>query len=201
MSRAERDLYPGYSHEDRCVCANCFEDTDLQHFVRSNATQRRCSFCGSRSKSAPLEDVADFIEGRMGEFYGKAVDQLPYESREGGYQGGWHTDTDDLLFGKIGLSLPKDHGGELAQALLDAIGDDEWCDYDWLTLDFDQSLKSGWLNFCANVKHVRRFFFHKLGGEDSGHPDDRSFFTLMFDIATLVEDLDLIKNIHVGYGL
>jgi hypothetical protein len=148
-----------------------------------------------------LEDVADFIEGRMDEFYGKAVEQLPYESREGGYQAGWHTDTEDLLFGKIGLDLPKDLDGTLAQALIDEIGDDEWCDYDWLTLGLDQSLKSGWLDFCANVKHTRRFFFHKLGGDDSGHPDDRSFFTLLFDIAKLADDLGLIKIVPAGYSL
>ncbi|WP_407181290.1 HEPN-associated N-terminal domain-containing protein [Bradyrhizobium sp. STM 3562] len=200
MSRAERDLYPGYSHEDRCVCAGCFEDDDLKGFIRDNATKHQCSFCGSRSKSAPLEEIADFIEGRMLEFYGKAVEQLPYESREGGYQG-WHTDTDDLLFGQIGLELPKDRDGKLAQALLDLIGDDEWCEYDWLTLDFDQSLKFGWLNFCTEVKHARRFFFHKLGGEDSGHPDDRSFFTLLSDIAKLADDLGLIKDIPGGYSL
>jgi hypothetical protein len=201
MSRAERDLYAGYSHEDRYVCATCFEDGDLKRFIASKATQRQCSFCGSRAKSAPLDDVADFIEGRMEEFYGKAVEQLPYESREGGYQGGWHTDTNDLLFGNIGLNLPKDHDGQLAQAILDEIGDDEWCDYDWLTLSLDQSLKSGWSHFCANVKHTRRFFFHKLGGDDSGHPDDRSFFSLLFDIAKLADDLGLIKSIPAGYSL
>lgn len=106
-----------------------------------------------------------------------------------------------MLFGKIGLDLPRDDDGTLHQALLDEIGDDEWCDYDWLTLNFDQSLKSGWQDFCAKVKHTRRFFFHKLGGEDSGHPDDRSFFTLLFDIAQLVDDLDLIKNIHPEFSL
>jgi hypothetical protein len=201
MSRIERDLYPGHSHDDRCVCASCFEDEDLQRFIRRSAKQHKCSFCGSRAKSAPLEDVAAFIEDRMEEFYGKAVEQLPYESREGGYQGGWHTDTDDLLFGKIGLDLPRDNDGKLNQALLDEIGDDEWCDYDWLTLDFDQSLKSGWQDFCTKIKHTRRFFFHRLGGEDSGHPDDRSFFTLLSDIAKLADDLDLIKNIQPQYSL
>ena len=199
MSRADRDLYPGHG-DDRHVCAGCFEDADLKVFVRNNSTKSRCSFCGGKSKSTPLDEIADFIESRMEEFYGKAVDQLPYESREGGYQG-WHTDTNDLLFGAIGLDLPKDNDGSLAQALLDSIGDDEWCDYDWLTLDFDKSLKSGWADFCTNVKHSRRFFFHKLGGEDSGHPDDRSFFSLLADIAQLASDLGLIKNIPVGYSL
>jgi hypothetical protein len=147
------------------------------------------------------QDVASFIEGRMEEFYGRAVEQLPYESREGGYQGGWHTDTNDLLFGTVGLSLPKDENGELAQALIGEIGDDEWCDYDWLTLNLDESLQYGWSDFCANVKHNRRFFFHKLGGDDSGHPDDRSFFALLFEIVKLVDDLGLIKTIPAGYSL
>ena len=200
MSRAERELYPGYSHEDRHVCPACFEDDDLKRLVKDKATQRRCSFCGSRAKSAPLEGIADFIEGRMEEFYGRAVDQLPYESREGGYQGGWHTDTEDLLLGKIGLSLPRDDDGELAQAILGEIGDDEWCDDDWLNLNLDQSLKSGWLHFCAEIKHNRRFFFHRLGGDDSGHPDDRFFFRY-YIIARLVDDLGLIKSIPAGYSL
>lgn len=201
MSRADREMYPGYAHDNRVVCSGCFEDHDLRTFVRANATASKCSFCGTRSKSAPIDDVADYIEGRMAEFYGKAIDQLPYESREGGYIGSWHTDTSDLLFGTIGLELPKDHNETLAQAILDSIGDDEWCDFDWLALDFDQSLKSSWVNFCENVKHHRRFFFQNLGGENSGHPDDRSFSLLLSELAGLVEDVGLIKNVPAGLSL
>ena len=29
-----------------------------------------------------LDEIADFIEGRMEEFYGRAVEQLPYESKK-----------------------------------------------------------------------------------------------------------------------
>jgi hypothetical protein len=136
----------------------------------------------------------------MREHYGRAVDQLPYESAEGGYLG-WHTDTTDLLFDVIGLDLPRDDDGLLRDALLNEIADEVWCEHDWLALDHDNSLRSSWEEFCDIVKHKRRFFFHHVGTTEDYHPDSRSPLQILGQVCRLVEDQGLIKTVAAGFKL
>jgi hypothetical protein len=193
--------FPSVDDESERVCVRCFEDEDLQALIRSNDGPRGCGFCQRRdAPTAPIAEVAEHIHMRMSEHYGRAVDQLPYESAEGGYQG-WHTDTSDLLFDTIGLDLPRDDDGRLRAALLGEIDDDLWCEYDWLALEPDQSLKSSWEQFCDVVKHERRFFFHDFGSDESNHPDSRSPLQLLGEVCRLVDAQELIKTEQAGYKL
>jgi len=84
------------------------------------------------------------------------MDSHPHDSAEGGYLAP-HWDTYDLLADVVGLSLPHD-SGDLFLILCEAISDQTWCEYDWLTLDLDRSLASGWGRFSDVVQHQRRFF-------------------------------------------
>lgn len=179
------------------VCVECFEDSDLIEFIEAYDESGECSFCGSLAvKTAPFDDLADHINERLCEFYGKAVDQLPYVGREGGYQG-WHTSTWELLVEDVGLGLPKDDSDQLLDALVDAIGEDAWSEYDWLSLEPDASLKSSWESFCELVKHGRRFFFHNLGGDD-GHPDERSPAQFFHQLGRHIDDCGLVRMEPAG---
>ena len=81
-----------------------------------------CDFCGTRrAKTVEFSYIADHIVDRAGAFYGSAVEQLPYDSGEGGWQGG-NFDSYDLVQDEIGLDLPRDSSGELFQAVVDALG-------------------------------------------------------------------------------
>lgn len=159
MSMMDPQLYEAYSHEDPNLCVRCFSDDDLRDFIRAYDKKGRCSFCHARNVSiAPLREMADHLLGFMEENYSKAADDLPYESREGGYQGGSTYSTWEVLIEQIGLPLCGSGEVKLGEALADAIGDDVWCDYDWTALDLDESLQYSWERFCETVKHHRRFF-------------------------------------------
>jgi hypothetical protein len=200
MSRIDPVCFPYVSDESERVCVRCFDDEDLQDLIRSNDGPRGCGFCQRRdAPTALIAEVAEHIHMRMSEHYGRAVDQLPYESAEGGYQG-WHTDTDDLLFDTIGLDLPSDNDGRLRAVLLAEIDDELWCEYDWLALEPDQSVISSWEQFCGVVKHKRRFFFHDFGSSESNHPDFRSPLQLLREVCRLVEAQELIKTEQAGYN-
>ena len=136
----------------------------------------------------------------MGTFYGKAVDQLPYETREGGYQG-WHTDTEDLLFETIGFQLPRDDNDQLREDLLGEFEDDAWCEYDWLVLGPGDSLRSSWGRFCSVVKHSRRFFFHNVDSGTERDPDTRSPLEFLSEVCGLVQRQQLIRIERKGYKL
>jgi hypothetical protein len=128
------------------------------------------------------------------------VDQLPYESAEGGYQG-WHTSTYELLVEEVAIELPRDRDDSLLQTLIDEIGEDAWCEYDWLALEPDESMVSSWDTFCRVVKHDRRFFFHNFGDTGSSHPDERSPAQFLMELVGHVVDQNLVRTEPIGYRL
>jgi HEPN superfamily RES-like protein len=118
MSRMDPECFAAYQNNDERVCSACFEDEDLKIIIRRSGGPRGCDFCGRKdAPTAPFDELAEHIVERLNAFYGKAADQLPYESREGGYMG-WHVDTYDLLMDKVGLSLPRDDDGRLLKVIL-----------------------------------------------------------------------------------
>ncbi len=148
----------------------------------------------------PFQEVVSFILERIETFYGRAADQLPYESREGGYQG-WHIDSYDMIRDQIGLDLPRDDNDRLFFEIVEGIGDDTWCDYDWLALEPDASLRFSWTQFCEIVKHRRRFFFHDIGRTEGHDPDSRSPFEFLETVCRHAEEADLIIEIPAGHTL
>jgi len=202
MSIVDRYLYDHHTRSERDLCVRCLDDDDLKDFIRGFDIKGRCSFCSARHVAiAPLSDMADHLRGFMEENYSKAADELPYESREGGYQGGSTYSTWEVLIEQIGLPLTGTGEVELGHALADAIGEDIWCDFDWTSLDLDDSLKYSWDRFCETVKHHRRFFFHGLGRSRYSGRDDRSSIEILREIKRLIEGSGLIRKIPKDYVL
>ena len=202
MSLVDPMCHPRLVSDERCVCPRCFEDSDLKARIRRDGSKGRCAFCDRRTCYAlPVDEIAAFIEERMRAFYGSAVDQLPYDSREGGYQGvTW--DTWDLLFDEIGLCLTTEDEDSLRSALLEHIEDDVWCEYDWLVLEPDDSMRSSWRTFCEVTKGGRRFFFHAFGGGDRYRgPDERTAGEFLVELRQTIERLGLVREIDPGTSL
>lgn len=201
MSVVDTQLYGNYGHDQRVLCVRCFDDDDLKDFIRGYDTKGRCSFCHARNVAiAPLVEMADHLHGFMEENYSKAAEDLPYESREGGYQGSTFS-TWEVLIEQIGVPLRGAGEVELGDALADAIGDDVWCEFDWTALDLDASLRYSWDQFCETVKHRRRFFFQARGGSKYSSPDDRSSMQILREIKRLIKGSGLIRRIPKGYTL
>lgn len=198
MSRIDPENFSPSSFGDATVCEECFGDEDLTERIQAYETSGECSYCEEeREHVAPFHDIAEFIGERMGEFYGRAADQLPYDTREGGYQGR-HEDTYDCLLESIGLAINSEQSELLADDLVSEIGDDTWCDYDWLSLEMDESLQSSWDQFCGATKGQRRFFFHHIGEPETNHPDERSIFGFLNELATLIEARGLVRTLPEG---
>jgi hypothetical protein len=201
VSRIDPECFPTVSASGNTVCTECFDDLDLAERIEGYETPGECSYCGTdREFVAPFDEIAEFIAKRMSTFYGRAVDQLPYNGREGGYLAR-HEDTYDCLFESIGLELSCENEDALRDDLVGEIGDDLWCDFDWLALEIDQSLLSSWDEFCAATKSSRRFFFHNIGQAQSYHPDERSVIEFLHEVTALIEGMGLVQMIPAGYPL
>ncbi len=176
------------------VCVSCVDDADLRAFIESESKPSKCSFCkGAVSQCLDLTNLASFVKFRIEQFYGRAADLLPLE--DGGGYIRKTKDTHDLLFDTINLVLPLDSQHNLATALVECIGDDAWCDLDWLDLSFDEHLEARWHSFSFIVKHHRRYFFHELGGEKNGSPQELSFGNFLHELTRLIDELSLVKMV------
>ena len=184
------------------VCAGCFsKEADLASWITENGDHGDCFYCESEALTViDTAELCDFIRERIATFYTPAGDQLPYDGREGGYQG-WHTDTNDLIFGTIGLDLGDMHGSELEEDILDYVGDETWSEFDWLCLEYNQSLKSSYAQFAYAISHERRFFFLRHGETGSSHPDERSVGEFLWELGALIDRLGLIKELPWGTKL
>lgn len=180
------------------VCSSCFEDEDLRAWIREANGPRGCDACGGfDSPTCKLEDICQYLQSCLEKYWGFAVNQLPYESAEGGYLGTTWT-TYELLVEEIGLSLPRDSDDRLLYALIGGLTDEIWCEYDWLTLDEDVALRTSWERFCETVKHKRRFFFHTIGTDDR---DSYTAASLLHAIAGISQSIGLIRNLVPGTRL
>lgn len=198
MSRIDPECFPQPSGDGSPVCAECFEDGDLQALIVDYDGPPGCEFCGEDdAPTMPVDEVAAHIGGRLATFYGKAVDQLPYIGREGGYQG-WNVDTYDLLMDEVGLGLARNGSDDLLADIVAEIGDDQWCEYDWLILEPDESLRFSWASFCEIVKTQRRFFFHNVGADQRGGPDERSPGQFLAELTSHIGERGLIREEPAG---
>jgi len=199
------EVFPGYGQADEPVCAKCFGDEDIRGYIHGFNGPPGCSFCGlSDAPTAPLDLVAEHMRACLTQFYGFAVNQLPYESKEGGYQGE-HWNTFELLLEVLTLDLPREHDDILLSTLSDRITEELWCRYDWLSLDYDEELKFSWRQFCHKIQYERRFFFDlpqpMTDQEDQFSRIDREGFSpleLLYEIIRLAEEFDLIRALEAG---
>src|SRR5690348_6065210 len=156
----EFDVTSSEPAEGYAVCADCFEDEDIQSFIRLNSDSDECSFCECKSRmrpiAAPLDEVVDFMIPAIQRDYEFAGDALGWDGQEGGYQGS-HWDSHDLL-DHIGVELPNDDG-RLLNILAECLGDQEWCERNPYSLRDDERLVGSWEEFCESIKHKRRYFF------------------------------------------
>ena len=200
MSQLDSSNTPSYQ---QAVCSRCFEEEDIADFIAKCGGPPGCSFCAQAdAPTAPLEDVTRHIRECLEGFFGFAVNQLPYNSEEGGYLGK-HWDTYELLSDKIELSLPRDKHDDLFSALANGVGDEEWCAWDWLTLDYDEDVETAWRQFCAVIQHERRFFFalDKRKEDEADEPGIHTATELLVELARLFEAHGLLKTLPLGTEL
>ena len=201
-----------FAAEGKFVCADCFSDDSLRSAVRGAVCATQCDFCGMAAHAnpiaAPLDDVVRIdvvriINDCILQHYDDAAACLPYDGREGGYQG-WTVDTWDLVE-EIGLeeALAED-ADDLLGTIRSALGERTWCERDPGLLRGHEVLSYSWEYFADYIKHERRFFFMSErpayaegdGGDSFLAPAD-----MLAEIASRCLTLGLFKCFPAGTKL
>ena len=151
----------GYSSNgDTHVCAHCVSDAELKQVLASSEVDFPCAYCG-RTPAAEFEDLLDALSDAIQYNYEDPVHHLPYESREGGYQG-----TVDGGYDMVyGLDAWTD-SQQLLEDAATAFSGSAWTRRNSASLNEYEALRHGWDGFVAEVKHKTRYLFFEQSDED-----------------------------------
>ena len=158
MGLAKRLLHEqlerGYTPpDDRFVCQACLTDQFLAETVREASEDVSCNYCDS-TRAAHISVLIDEIMEAIRENFDDPADELPYDSREGGWQGTVYDN--DEIFDQL------DHWTDRHDLVTDvaaALSGREWCRKDYFGLDKFEVLNFGWERFKQQVIHRTRYLF------------------------------------------
>lgn len=161
MSFAKRQLElrdRGWDATDDLVCSDCVDDEDLTAKIAvAEQPDETCTFCG-RTSAANIDALMEpFIAG-VRRVYERAVEELPWDSSEGGWQAASVIDSHDL----VGMFEEYLTGPGLADAVRGMLNDEDWVERDWAVPLADEALRESWDRFVRQVKYETRFVFWRL---------------------------------------
>jgi hypothetical protein len=181
---------------DGYVCPDCVDDDALAAHLATHAEKTRCDYCGRSSDepiAAPVDELVAVVHDGLASEYGDANEEgVPYESREGGWQGEVEH-AYDLLWGTL------THERLLAD-VSGAMADTAWVQRDYWRLPRHQALAFGWESFRDVVTHRHRFLFARIAA-DPDDPDDLSPIGTLEAVCRAILDAELIRTIPAGTEL
>jgi hypothetical protein len=177
------------------VCAECLADEDLGRIVAQHGESVPCDYCGesdSEKSAVSLDTVIEHMRRCIERRYIDPVDELSYDSAEGGYQGSV-IDASDLLV-EIAFS-PDCH--ELLLDVQEAFSDHDWCDQYHAILSPSERHHNGWVRFELAVTHQRRFTFWSMDDQpqEKGLPDYLPVKKMLAEMGEVIQQSKLIKTV------
>lgn len=183
---------------DEYVCENCFDDYAVREFIRREAVEPKCDYCGAESETeaiaAPLSDVAHFIsEGIETEWSDPDDEGVPWDSEEGRYMVEVY-DTYDLLERLLPIS-----SDELLKDLSHELGDRNWCQRNPARFTRQEVLFFNWESFSEQLKHHTRYVFYRVEHERDEYDElSRTPYDILETLGDLVLDQELLRTLPAG---
>lgn len=200
----DRQLEEGCSHPGGSVCRHCFNDYAIQDFISKSLTEYSCDYCNRKSNkpfAADFNKVLSFISEGLWRAYERPEDCLPYDSREGGWQGVEPYHAWDVI-GNLDLDATSEL--QLQEDIVNAFSDNSFVQRDPFALTESDQLFYSWEGFTNHIKHNTRFVFFRQRGprpkrDEFVHPDDRRYYTpphqILKELGGLVMQYGLISTL------
>lgn len=157
MEEAERFWALGLnSIPDKQVCNRHIDEYAIRNFIRRNAEDGTCDYCGRETKVVELEKLVIFLMETVCSFYTDPADFMSYNGREGGYLGALY-DSNEILQEHFQLDITE---RELFNDVFGSIDlSREWGnEFDYRDSPAD-TLKFSWDYFKDVVQHRSRYYF------------------------------------------
>jgi RES domain-containing protein len=177
----------GWENIEAFVCSDCVEDDFLRALIDEHAESETCDYCSAQAKSplaAPVDVVTEAIVIAARAYFANPANAgVPYESREGGFQG--------KMFGTRDVLMHMDFNAhdKLFSDIEQAIVDDVWVEASgghFFANSYVDELMGAWDQFVSKVKHQSRYFFHDIYPDEDEYAlgyRTSNFFPVLADIA------------------
>ena len=188
---------------NKYVCSNCFSDYAIKAFIRDNADEKSCSFCGVRSKDAIAADLGEVIKfimkGIITEYSNPDDENMDYDSDEGGYLGEVYQ-TSDIFEDEIAPVIEND---DLAADISESLVEQYWCRKDYYWLPEHQKLIFNWDQFSEQVKHKTRYVFLRLPARSPEFvledPDEIPTSVMLDRLGRVLSETNLCRTLDSGH--
>ncbi len=192
----EEELERGWSSIGKDICTDCVTNPALKEIVEKNLEANECDYCG-RTADEPIAADTDHVMEQIGESfaseYADPIEELAYESREGGYQGDWF-DTWELYF-KVNEEIAVDG---FIEDMVNAYGDRGWTQRDYFISTPDQALIFSWERFAELVKYDQRFLILGRRDDEYYEPHEVEPAEMLTKIGALVVETGLVRELDAG---
>ena len=183
---------------NKYVCEDCVQDFYLKKWIHNSSDRtRKCDYCGKKKETVLMTDLMnEIIMPTINGYYSLAVDELGYDSAEGGYQGETY-DKEEVL---SSFSEYISQNNQLINDIEDSLSDDIWCRGNPYGLSELETYEYSWHHFSELVKHKNRYFF--LNEETNDKYDELySPLLILNSICDVVEKQHLIKTLPKNTNL
>ena len=134
----------------RFVCQSCVTDQCLSEKLDAASEEVCCSYCDSES-AAPISVLIEEIIDAIREDYNDPADELPYDSKEGGWQGTVYDNWE--ILDQLDYWSDRD---DLTTDVAVSLSEREWCKENYFGLDKFEALDYGWERFKHQIIHRTR---------------------------------------------
>jgi hypothetical protein len=186
---------------DKFVCPDCLTEPDIARHIQANATSRVCSYCDSEDGTpiaAHMDRVCELVAESIAFEWTHPAEELPYNGREGGYQGVVYDGYDLFMEGVVSIEVEAHEVlVDIARAFFESV----FCERNWAGDSEGNYLSLAWRRFVDVVRNRRRFFFDLPEDErslDEPWMPTTSCSELLGDIGALVQAVGLIKRLPMG---
>lgn len=184
--------------KDGRVCKDCVCDPGLADFITQNPSETFCDYCQTTWQvpvACRLSDLVKFMAEVIQEEWGDPTTELPFETREGGYQGKVLSASD--LFDEVGFCPESEKlGDDVASYFMDG----QWCRKDYFACNPAERQMGGWERFCLEVMHNRRYTFWNsfADGSPPHHPDYLPPAYMLPEIKDVITKFGLVHQVPFG---
>jgi hypothetical protein len=179
----------GWSFSDRQICSRCISDSYLKEFIKNAATDEEpCSFCGRRP-SVELDEIMEMIGNTVADYYNRAVNEAPYDGREGGYQGVTY-DTWEVMDHIVDGVSKRD---DVLEAIQESFEDDVWVERNMFSLNGARKYVASWEQFCGAVKYEAQHGVPRK--EDDLDPDTIPVSAMLEELQEIASESGMIRTL------
>jgi len=200
MGIVKRMMEQGFDSDlSKSICSSCINESGISEYIIRNedTTLEDCSYCDESAptegfKACKMNMVVEYIHECISREWCDSANVLPYETKEGGYQG-TVLDTQELLY-DLGVEVLDD---QIIIDIANSIENEYWCEQNYFSLSPDLTLTYGWDAFCKFVMNKSRYFFLQAHNDqfDPDQHDEMNPVDILNSVGSIVKNLGMFEEI------